>query len=63
MMFGLLKTNLLKQFDTETGNYEGYSDTFIMLGGTSVALGAIVLGVLFSLGKWHKDHAEFDEHK
>lgn len=63
MMFGLLKTNLLKEFDTETGNYEGYSDTFIMLGGTSVALGAIVLGVLMSLGKWHKDHAEFDEHK
>lgn len=63
MMFGLFKTNLLKEFDTETGNYEGYSDTFIMLGGTAVALGAIVLGILFSVGKWHKDHAQFEEDK
>lgn len=52
MLYGLLRTNLLKLFDTESGNYEGYSDAFIMYAGWSVAIGAIVLGVIFSLFKW-----------
>ncbi|ANU11543.1 sodium-dependent transporter [Planococcus antarcticus DSM 14505] len=63
MMFGLLKLNILKEFDNETGNYEGYSDMFTLTGGVAVAVGALVLGILFSLGKWHKDHARFDEEK
>lgn len=52
MLFDLLRTNLLKKFDTPTGNYEGYSDAFIMYAGWSVAIGVIVLGIIFSLIKW-----------
>ena len=63
MMFGLLKTNILQEFDTPTGNYEGYSNMFTLSGGVAVAAAALVLGILFSLGKWHKDHATFDEEK
>lgn len=63
MMFGLLKLNILQEFDSETGNYEGYSDMFTLTGGVAVAAAAIILGILFSIGKWHKDHAEFDENK
>ncbi len=63
MMFGLLKINILQQFDNDTGNYEGYSNAFTLFGGVAVAAGALLFGVLFSLGKWHKDHAEYDEHE
>ncbi|RWZ54896.1 sodium-dependent transporter [Halobacillus fulvus] len=52
MMFDLFKTNLLGEFDTETGNYEGYSDTFILFGGWSVAAFAIVVGFLMTLKRW-----------
>ncbi|MGI2329292.1 sodium-dependent transporter [Planococcus sp. YIM B11945] len=61
MMFGLFKTNILQQFDTETGNYEGYTDMFILSTGVSVAAAAIIFGVLASFGKWHKDYAQFKE--
>ncbi|WP_088006524.1 sodium-dependent transporter [Indiicoccus explosivorum] len=61
MMFGLFTENLLQQFDTETGNYEGYTNSFIFWSGWLVAIGALVLGIIFSLGKWHRDHAEFTE--
>lgn len=63
MMFGLLKLNILQEFDNETGNYEGYSNMFTLTGGVAVAAGALVLGILFSIGKWHKDHAQYDENK
>ena len=63
MMFGLLKLNILQQWDTDTGNYGNYSDMFVITSGVAVAAAALVLGILFSLGKWHKDHADFEEDK
>ncbi|WP_203334317.1 sodium-dependent transporter [Planococcus beigongshangi] len=67
MMFGLLKLNILKEHtDSEgniIGNYEGYSDMFTLTGGVAVAAAALILGILLSLGKWHKDHATFEEDK
>ena len=52
MMFDLFKTNLLRQFDTPTGNYEGYSNGFILYSGWAVAGFALLVGILFSLKKW-----------
>lgn len=67
MMFGLLRLNILQQHtDGEgniIGNYEGYSDMFTLTGGVAVAAAALILGILLSLGKWHKDHATFEEDK
>lgn len=53
MMIDLLRENLGKRFDNPTGNYEGYSDAFIMGAGWSVAIGVLVLGIVFSLFKWN----------
>src|SRR5699024_3392983 len=39
MLFQLFRDNLLRRFDTPTGNYEGYPDSFILYGGWSVAIG------------------------
>jgi NSS family neurotransmitter:Na+ symporter len=58
MMFDLLKTNLLKEFNTETGNYGNYADSFIFTSGWIIAIGAIVIGVLFSLKKWNRKTIE-----
>ncbi|WP_339228654.1 sodium-dependent transporter [Oceanobacillus sp. FSL K6-2867] len=64
MMYGLFKQNLLKEFGTETGNYEGYSNAFILFGGWSVAIGALVIGIVMSLIKWrHSAPAEGVEEK
>lgn len=63
MMFGLLRTNLFKLHETDNGNYEGYSDTFILFGGWSVALGAIVLAVLFTLSKWKDNTYETSDYE
>lgn len=52
MLFGLFKLNLLKEFDNSTGNYEGYTDTFILFGGWAVAAAAILIGILLSFTKW-----------
>ncbi|MGM8211977.1 sodium-dependent transporter [Virgibacillus sp. W0430] len=52
MMFGLFKLNLLKEFDSDNGNYEGYSDMFILFGGWAVAAGALIVGVLLAMSKW-----------
>lgn len=52
-MFKLFKQNLFQEFDTETGNYEGYTDAFILYGGVAVAVGAIVVAILLSLKKWN----------
>ncbi|WP_054636164.1 sodium-dependent transporter [Thalassobacillus sp. C254] len=52
MMFDLFRTNLLGLFDTETGNYEGYSDAFILWGGWAVAAFAIIAGFVFMAIRW-----------
>lgn len=52
MLYDLFKINILKLFDTKTGNYEGYSDAFILYSGWSVAIGVLVLGIIFALFKW-----------
>ncbi|QMT18506.1 sodium-dependent transporter [Planococcus maritimus] len=62
MMFGLLRLNIFQQFETDTGNYEGYSNMFTLFGGVAVAAGALIFGILFSLGKWHKNYRYYDEH-
>lgn len=63
MMFGLLKLNVLKQFETDTGNYEGYTNMFTLFGGVAVAAGALIIGILFSLGKWNSKHEKFNENE
>ncbi|MFD2680198.1 sodium-dependent transporter [Bacillus seohaeanensis] len=52
MMFGLFKLNLLRQFESETGNYENYSNAFILYGGWFVALFALVAGILLTFKPW-----------
>src|SRR5690625_1301948 len=54
MMFDLLRTNIFRLFDSDTGNYEGYSNAFINLG-WGVAIGALVVGVILATLKWSKD--------
>ncbi|GAQ18618.1 Na+-dependent transporters of the SNF family protein [Oceanobacillus picturae] len=51
-MYRLFKQNLLRNFDSPTGNYEGYTDAFIIYAGWSVAAGALVIGIILSLTKW-----------
>ncbi|MTD31788.1 sodium-dependent transporter [Planomicrobium sp. YIM 101495] len=61
MMFGLIRLNVGQNFETDTGNYEGYTNMFTLTAGVGVAVGALVIGILLSIGKWHKDHAQFKE--
>ncbi|WP_087972702.1 sodium-dependent transporter [Oceanobacillus rekensis] len=61
MMFGLFKQNLLKEFATDNGNYEGYSNTFIMFGGWAVAAAALLVGILMSFTKWKTTEAVEEE--
>ncbi len=63
MFIDLLRINVFKLFDTDTGNYEGYPDSFILLSGWSVAVGAIVIGILLALLKWKTkpEEGEYDE--
>ncbi|TDL32467.1 sodium-dependent transporter [Jeotgalibacillus sp. S-D1] len=63
MMFGLLKLNILQEFDTDTGNYEGYANAFTLYGGVAVAAAALIAGVIFSIGKWNTKHANFNENE
>lgn len=62
MFYDLLVTNLFKKFPTETGNYEGYADSFINIGWI-VAVGALVLGIVFAIMKWkvNPEEGEYDE--
>lgn len=59
MMFGLLKENILREFDTDTGNYEGYSDAFTLYVGWGSAILALIIGIIISLIKW-KNSKEVD---
>lgn len=52
MMYQLFTRNLFQQFDTPTGNYEGYPDAFIMYSGWAVAAAALIAGVAMSFTKW-----------
>ncbi|WP_257349548.1 sodium-dependent transporter [Pseudalkalibacillus decolorationis] len=61
MMFDLLKQNFLQQFDTESGNYGSYTDSFILFPGAFIAVAVIVVGVLLSLKKWSKSTEEKKE--
>lgn len=54
MLFDLLRTNLFKLFDTDTGNYEGYSDSFILYSGWFVAIGALVIAIILASFKWRE---------
>src|SRR5690625_4551154 len=60
MMFGLLRQNLTRAFDTDTGNYEGYPDAFITWGGWSIAIGALVIGLIIGFMKWKTNPEEGD---
>ncbi|MGM8216793.1 sodium-dependent transporter [Bacillaceae bacterium W0354] len=55
MMFDLFKINILKLHDTDTGNYGGYSDAFIMYSGWFVAAGALILAFVLMLKKWNPE--------
>lgn len=55
MFIDLLRVNVMRLHDSKTGNYEGYTNEFIMTAGWSVAVGALVFGILFMLLKWRKD--------
>jgi len=56
MMFDNIKTNI-------TENYEGYSTSFLLYSGWGVALGAIVVGIIFSFIKWEKGKLEIPSSK
>lgn len=59
MMIGLFYENLFRNFETETGNYEGYSNMFILFGGWAVAAAALLIGILMTFSKWRTtDEAE-----
>ncbi|QOR66087.1 sodium-dependent transporter [Cytobacillus suaedae] len=47
MMFDNIRKNIAE-------NYEGYPTSFLLYTGWSVAIGAILVGVIFSLVKWEK---------
>lgn len=52
MLIRLFKQNLLKEFATDNGNYEGYPDMFILFSGWAVAAGAIIIGIIIAATKW-----------
>jgi neurotransmitter:Na+ symporter, NSS family len=56
MMFDNLRTNL-------TTDYEGYSREFLFSWGWQVALGALFVGIIFSLMKWNKGALEMNAGK
>ena len=61
MMYQLLMQNILKQFETDTGNYSNYPDAFILWGGWAVAIGALVVGILMAFTKWKKPSVDEED--
>lgn len=61
MLIDLLRTNIFKLFDTDTGNYEGYPDAFIMYSGWAVAIGALVIALIIASMKWRKDPDQLED--
>lgn len=59
-MFGLLKEYILREFATDTENYEGYSDAFILYVGWGVSISVLVIGIIIGLIKWKKNSKEVD---
>jgi len=55
MMYGLFKQNFLKLFDTETGNYSGYTDNMILYSGWTVAIAVFVVAIILSVMKWGRN--------
>lgn len=51
-MIILLRQNLMQQFETDTGNYGNYPDSFILYGGWFVAGGALLIGIIMTFIKW-----------
>lgn len=62
MLFDLFKTNLLKLFPTDSGNYEGYPDFFIGIFGWGFAAGALIIGILFMFTKWRNKEEVTADH-
>lgn len=58
MMFDLFRDNLLKRFESDTGNYEGYPDFFVLYSGWFVALAALVIGIIMATLKWKSSHGK-----
>ncbi|SFD94764.1 neurotransmitter:Na+ symporter, NSS family [Lentibacillus persicus] len=56
-MVDLFRTNLMQLFDTETGNYAGYPDSFILFSGWFIAGGALVVAIVMALFKWKSARA------
>lgn len=52
MMYRLVKLNIFKNFDSDTGNYSGLPDSFILYSGWLVAIAVFVLAIVLSLLKW-----------
>ncbi|WP_085991464.1 sodium-dependent transporter [Oceanobacillus senegalensis] len=63
MMFDLFRLNLMKQFPTESGNYEGYPDLFITIAGWGVAASVLIVGILLMFTKWKTDHSKLEYEK
>ncbi|WP_026700581.1 sodium-dependent transporter [Salibacterium aidingense] len=62
MMFDLFRQNLMKQFETDNGNYEGYPDLFILVNGWGVAAAALIIGIIFTVFRWkNKPESDADE--
>ncbi|MCG3088582.1 sodium-dependent transporter [Sporosarcina cyprini] len=62
MMIDLFRKNIYRLHDTDNGNYEGYPDGFILAGGWSVAIFAIVMALIFTAMKWNKKATEFTDY-
>lgn len=61
MLYQLLRDNIMKKFDSPTGNYEGYPDSFILYSGWAVAIGALVIAIVIAFMKWKRDPETVEE--